>query len=165
MFNVEQNGNKRAQHMHQLHDYNARDWASDDLCHKPIDPTISKSRDLFYPQNVRNSTARVLNMGVSKSGSSSVSKLFENSGFYASQWGCGEAGLCGTCFSRHFNTTGDVFRQCGNFNFSGQLDQQMSGCNYPQIELLDKIYEDAPHATWLMPLRNVSEWLSSVETI
>ena len=56
----------------------------------------------------------------------------------------------------------DIFQRCGNFNVFGQMDQHMSGCTYPQIELLDRLHKDAPHATWLMPLRNVSEWLGSV---
>lgn len=42
------------------------------------------------------------------------------------------------------------------------MDQMSKGCTFPQIQFLDKLYEDAPHATWLMPLRNVSAWLNSV---
>ena len=61
------------------------DWVKDELCHKAIDPIISKTRDLydfFDTRNVRNSTARILNMGMPKSGSSSLSKLFKNSGLF-----------------------------------------------------------------------------------
>ena len=101
-----------------------RDWIIDELCHNPIDPIISKTRDLFDPRNVRNSTARILNMGMPKSGSSSVSKLFTNSGFKTSHWGCGKrAGACGNCFERHLNTTSDIFRKCGNFNVYSQMDR------------------------------------------
>jgi hypothetical protein len=35
-------------------------------------------------------------------------------------------------------------------------------CIFPQIKYLERLYADAPHATWLMPLRNVSTWLESV---
>ena len=150
-----------------------RDWVTDELCHKPIDPIISKTRhlyDFFDPRNVRNSTARILNMGMPKSGSSSVSKLFKNSGFKTSHWGCGKrSGACGNCFERHLNTTSDIFRKCGNFNVYSQMDRMKNegsspdnACIFPQIKYLDRLYEDAPHATWLMPLRNVSTWLDSV---
>ena len=149
---------------YQFHNFDTRDWNTDELCHTPIDPIISKTRVLFDPQNIRNSTARVLNMGMPKSGSSSVSEIFTNSGFKTSHWGCGRGkGACGHCFERHLNTTDDIFRKCGNHNVFTQMDQMWKkGCIFPQIKYLDKLYEDAPHATWLMPLRNVSAWLDSV---
>ena len=62
---------------------------------------------------------------------------------------------------RHFNETGDIFRKCGNFNVFGQMDCQHGGCIFPQVSFLDKLYKDAPNATWLLPLRNASNWLDS----
>jgi len=40
--------------------------------------------------------------------------------------------------------------------------KKKSVCIFPQIQYLEKIYVDAPHAAWIMPMRNVSDWIDSV---
>ena len=35
-------------------------------------------------------------------------------------------------------------------------------CILPQIEYLDRLYQDSPDAMWLLPFRNTSDWLRSV---
>ena len=138
------------------------DWPHDETCHMPIDPIISPTQD---------TSSRIINMGMPKSGSSSVHHLFAESGMKTSHFMCGSGNrskfnACGYCFAKNMNKTDDnIFRLCGDYQVYTQMDHVNRfgiGCYFPQIQYLERLYTDAPHATWLMPIRNVSHWLNSV---
>jgi hypothetical protein len=63
------------------------------------------------------------------------------------------------------NTRRNIFSECGDFTLWGEMNfhrKKQNVCIYPQIRHLERIYTDAPHATWIMPMRNVSDWIDSV---
>ena len=43
-----------------------------------------------------------------------------------------------------------------------QNDNDQTYCIFPQITLLKELHRDAPNATWIMPVRNVSHWVRSI---
>ena len=137
------------------------DWLNNSICHEPTKAIIGNVR----PQNNDKET-RIINMGMPKSGSSSVTAMFKESGMKVSHWTCKNDEYCGKCISAQIqqqNETSGLFKSCGDYHVWAQLDYQMeSTCVYPQIQYMEELYRDAPDATWIMPMRNVSNWLHSV---
>ena len=106
--------------------------------------------------------SRILNMGFPKCGSSSLQALFQKSGFNSMHYRCkGEA--CGLCMQRRAKAKQNLLEGCGNATAFTQMDFTIRfNCIFPQIVYLEELYRAAPHATWLLPFRNVSSWIRSM---
>jgi Sulfotransferase domain len=58
-----------------------------------------------------------------------------------------------------------LIKTCGDYDMYGQLDYPMpqnNRCQLPQITLLQDFHKEHPDATFILNLRNVSHWASSV---
>lgn len=130
-------------------------------CQTPISPIISKERPHLGKGQ------KIINVGLPKSASTSTTHIFKSAGVSTSHWKCNRDGVenrCGICLEEVFKSnSGNALEQCGNFTMWGEMNyQDSSRCIFPQIQYLEQLYRDAPSATWLMPIRNVSDWLDSV---
>jgi hypothetical protein len=128
-----------------------RTWLNAD-CLQPLDRPILGTHDL----------SRILNMGMPKMGSSSLAKLFSKN-FFQRHFHCGRAGYCGSCMREAAREEKDLLVNCGNFTVWTQMDHDTGrDAVYPQIQYLAELYEAAPHATFLLPFRNISAWVNSM---
>lgn len=112
-----------------------------------------------------NNLSRILNMGFPKCGTSSISKLFERSSFRQAHNHCTKEQFpdCGICFKRNHQKGLTMLDHCGNFNIITQMDYTAEHqCIFPQIQYLDELYHEAPNATWILPFRNVTDWVRSL---
>lgn len=134
-------------------DNNDDDW-SEANCFEPLRKTILGTHDL----------SRILNLGLPKCGSTSLSALFKKSGFHRADWYCsGGYKYCGTCMKQNLDNNKTMLDHCGNYTVFTQMDYNLKGmCIFPQIMYLDELYAEAPDATWILPFRNVTKWVSSV---
>jgi hypothetical protein len=143
------------------------DWGNDLVCSKPIKPIISDD-------DLGSNNARYINVGFPKSGSTSLYDVFRSAGISSSHYkNCRDIAnpkkkaKCGICIKNVIdnNTGRNMFTECGDFTLWGEINfhrKNVNVCIYPQIQYLEKMYTDAPHATWIMPMRNVSDWIDSV---
>ena len=52
---------------------------------------------------------------------------------------------------------------CGNYAAYTQMDGTGGGgCVFPQISYLNEIYDEDPSAVFLLPFRNVTDWIRSI---
>ena len=130
-----------------------------------------------FPQPILgvNDLKRILVMGMPKCGTSSLKYLFQKSlgprlgPAQVSHWMCGSKKHCGPCMHAAVAKNDDIgiLKACGNFRVFTQMDftEQMDGngtCIFPQMDYMDRLYQDSPNATWILPFRNTTDWLQSV---
>ena len=105
-------------------------------------------------------------MGFPKAGSTSMYEAFRRAKFTASHWTCDARNklLCGECMKDAKVKGIPLLESCGNFTVFTQMDYMDNNetCIWPQIEYLDDLYKEAPDAMWLLPMRNVTDWIKSV---
>mmetsp|Transcript_3117 Transcript_3117/g.3694 ORF Transcript_3117/g.3694 Transcript_3117/m.3694 type:complete len:341 (-) Transcript_3117:510-1532(-) len=144
------------------------DWANDIVCSKPLEPIISS--------NLGGNNPKYINVGMPKSGSTSITHLFKMAGITNCHYdNCkknhpknknkNKKRACGVCIKDIIDNhrQRNIFSECGDFTMWGEMNIiEEKACIFPQIKYLENIYTDAPHATWIMPMRNVSDWLDSV---
>ena len=91
--------------------------------------------------------------------------------------------FCGKCIQRAIHEQKPPLMSCGNTTAFAQMDYvglpgnnkhkkirersfQKNGyhtdCIFPQIQYLEELYEENPTALFILPLRNVSNWIKSV---
>ncbi len=131
-------------------------------CFKPLETPSARSHSHSM------SHTRILNMGFPKCGSKSISQMFSSSGFYERHNICGKQGYCGECIKKHIEENTTILENCGNFTVFSQMDvnnvrRDGRGCIYPQVQYLNELYHDSPNATWILPFRNVTNWIQSLE--
>lgn len=125
--------------------------------------------------------SRILNMGFPKCGSTSLAKLFESKPFSSSQNNkkkkirtthnhcttkreIPDVTDCGICFKRNQDRKKmPMLDNCGNFTVITQMDYTARNqCIFPQIQFMKELYEESPNATWILPFRNVQDWVRSL---
>ena len=126
-------------------------------CFTPLPEPVLGTHDL----------SRIINVGMPKVGSSSIQAYFRHSyGISkARHFHCGRAGNCGKCIRRAVRNGQPPLVSCGNFTVYSQIDQLTNNrglCNFPQVLYLEQIYQENPHATFLLPMRNISAWYRSL---
>ena len=129
------------------------------------DPYCALDRDLPF---------KVFNVGLPKSGSSSVLDYFRCGGVTASHWLCGEGGEparkkdirrreCGRCALLNHQAGRPILEGCGEYQVWAQLDSEdAETCFLPQVEALGELHDQFPDAMFILPLRPVEHWLASV---
>lgn len=104
-----------------------------------------------------------------KSGTSTISKYLECTGFETSHLTCGKGnGICGTCI--YEKIAAGLSPLCGLNKFSAFTQVDVTNpnknnnftCHFPQIEYLDLLHAAYPNATWILNLRPVNNWMRSV---
>lgn len=140
------------------------------MCHTPLDPIIGA----VPPQSNKKET-RIINVGLPKSGSTSLHRMFSHAGRKKEKTNL-NLHYCGQCIFDQIQEQRqqyeekstakieyDLLHKCGDFHVWTQIDfLHYEKCIFPQIQYLEELYSDAPNATWLMPMRNVSNWVRSV---
>ena len=132
-------------------------WWRDSDCLTPLPEPVMGTHDL----------SRIINVGMPKMGSSSIQAYFLP--LYgpgkARHFHCGKAGYCGTCIQMAAKQGRPPLTSCGNFTVYSQMDQLTGSkgmCNFPQVLYLQALYRENPHATLLLPMRNISAWYNSL---
>jgi len=117
----------------------------------------------------------IINLGLPKSGSSSVADFFECGGLQTSHWSCGDD-LCGACAKRNVAAGRPILASCGDYDVWAQIDvtggtrsgvQRYSDqdlCFLPQVTHLRELHEQFPNALFVLPTRPIEHWLASVNT-
>jgi len=132
---------------------NSADWTGES-CFAPRKTPVLGTHDM----------SRILNLGFPKCGTSSIHQVFVKAGFKSRHYHCGKAGYCGACMKQRRQVNETLLAGCGNFTVFTQLDRLAHGhgCIFPQIQYLQELYDESPHATWILPFRNVTDWIRSV---
>ena len=115
----------------------------------------------------------IINVGMPKSGSSSLADFMACGGVKTSHFTCGKHHLsdkmCNTCLEFNHNASKPLLDNCGDFDAWAQIDAPASahhscnGLNYPQITLLDELHAAYPSATFVLPTRPPAHWIESLD--
>ena len=125
----------------------------------------------------------VIQLGFPKAGTTSINDVFKKSGYktihfvdclvYA-KLSKARRGLCAECMRIAHMLGRPLLKSCDKSLLTEnrrievwtQLDACSIGpkkeCVFPQIDYLDDIHAEVPNATFLMNMRNVTKWISSV---
>ena len=123
----------------------------------------------------------VLNLGLPKTGTTSIAAYFACNGWRSSHWNCGNASKCAVCmmswlvavaqrehsgsrgWRERLDMSGELQRHCGDFDVFAEIDLQMhSACIYPQVEHLHTLVRVLPKACFILTVRPMEHWLRSV---
>ena len=148
---------------------------SDD-CFNPLHlPVLGDYKNWNINNNMN--APKIINVGFPKCGSSTLNdflskgiprgKQLSTIGYNVSHfWPCNKQrghGECGSCMRNATEEGVPPLASCGNFAAYTQVDSvSKSECQFPQISYLNEIYNEEPSAIFLLPFRNVSDWIRSV---
>ena len=109
----------------------------------------------------------VINLGLPKTGSSTLHSFFQCGGFSSSHWRCGNR-TCAGCISENLKRRLPPFAGCGEFQVWSQMDDPNGDprkCFFPQVDALENLYRHYPDAIYLLPKRNPGSWVRSVQSL
>ena len=107
----------------------------------------------------------VINLGLPKTGSTTLHHFFQCGGFSSSHWFCGGKKKCAECIRANLKNGSAPLEGCDNFAVFTQIDDPSllpSSCYFPQVDALQALYRHYPHALFLLPRRNSGAWTRSV---
>ena len=133
----------------------------------------------------------IIVVGMPKAGTSTIAAYFRCGNVKSSHYTCVGKEECGVCIERNVKTGNPPFLYCGDYDVYTQLDvmgnitsndamdkrgmpegKRSSGrrglepldvCYLPQVEALDAIHAQFPHATFLLNHRqHIDDWIGSV---
>ena len=126
---------------------------SDDIsCLKARNNTIS-------PSLYRNLPKPFINLGFPKMGTTTLNAFFKCGGYKSHHYLCGDKLLCASCIQQSIHKREPPFARCNDGDVWTQLD---NGRWFPQIELLEKIVEGYPQATFFLMFRSMEKWHNSL---
>jgi hypothetical protein len=139
-------------------------WFNSD-CFKPLTrPRLGAYKKWKKSNNI--SPPTIVNVGFPKVWSTTLEEFLSTSGFNVSHtWPCGGQGKgdCASCMQQAINKSLPPLAYCGNYAAYTQMDITAPGkCIYPQISYLKQIYDEDTSAIFLLPFRNVTDWIRSV---
>ena len=104
----------------------------------------------------------VLVVGMPKAGTTTINEYFKCGGAKVSHWRCynNEESLCGALIRDNIKSNRPALENTGNYEVYAQLD---GDAYYPQMVALDEINNAYPNATFILNLRNVTNWANSVK--
>jgi Sulfotransferase domain len=125
---------------------------------------------------------KIIVVGQPKSGTSSVTSFFtkqdRKTKFRACHFACAipvDANGYGTynnktvgrymgvCMAEAKQKKLPLIKTCGDYDMIGQMDfSKPTHCHLPQVTMLQELHEEHPDATFILNLRNVHHWSSSV---
>ncbi|KAL3816235.1 hypothetical protein ACHAXA_002181 [Cyclostephanos tholiformis] len=113
----------------------------------------------------------VINLGMPKIGSTSLWKFMACAGLRASHWKCGDGSYyCADCIRDSVSAGLLPLDKCGNYDAYAQIDGPLSSHDraskkliyFPQIEMLDGIFNAYPNATYVLTFRSMDGWHRSL---
>lgn len=122
-----------------------------------------------HSSNVKKSDEVIINVGLPKSGTTSLHSFFKCGNISSSHHHCKkkycEASStlcrCSDCIKQNIEQNRDPFHACGNYTAWTQMDTDMT-CYFPQISALELLHYYYPHSTFVLPIRESSAWVNSV---
>jgi hypothetical protein len=127
--------------------------------------------------NPHKTTARVWNLGMSRSGSTSLSRYLKCKGLKGKHFsGCDNTGpsgkrggLCAFCvrdalmsYKRNHNVKLEDY--CGNFDYFAEYNYKSGRtCIFPSFTHLNEIAKMYPGSKFLLPVRHAWDWLDSLK--
>eukprot|EP00908_Phaeocystis_cordata_P016108 Transcript_27351.p1 GENE.Transcript_27351~~Transcript_27351.p1 ORF type:complete len:327 (+),score=58.43 Transcript_27351:62-1042(+) len=128
-------------------------------------------RESAAPQHrVINRGHPVINLGLPKSGSSSVQDFFKCGGLRTSHYQCSKE-ECGICVRHNVEAGRPPLNGCGEYDVWAQLDVDGGTkhrpwldhqCFLPQVTHLSELHEQYPDALFVLPTRPAEHWVASV---
>ena len=111
----------------------------------------------------------VINLGLPKSGSTSLRDFFACGNLTASHFKC-NGSPCGMCVDQNLQAGRPALHGCGDYHVWAQLDWAPIGlpikpkkrCFFPQLSALKELHEQYPEATFVLPTRPPRHWIASV---
>ena len=100
-----------------------------------------------------------INLGFPKMGTTTLNAFFNCGGYKSHHYICGEKLLCAKCIQQSIRHGEPPFARCNDGDVWTQLD---NGRWFPQVELLEKIVEGYPQATFFLMFRSVEKWHNSL---
>ena len=127
--------------------------------------------DKEHPANM---TRRLFNLGMSKSGSTSLGHYLTCRGLRGKHYNncngvAGERNLCAYCLTRSIDKKVPIEEECGAFDFLAEFNYKAfnengnSTCIFPSFQHLEKIDKAYPGSKFFMPMRPVEDWYSSAK--
>ena len=112
----------------------------------------------------------IINLGLPKSGSTSLRDFFSCGNLTASHFKCNGA-PCGMCVDQNLQAGRPALHGCGDYHVWAQLDwapiglpiQKKKQCFFPQLSALKELHEQYPEATFVLPTRPPRHWIASVD--
>ncbi len=141
---------------------------------------------LFAAKNSRTTTTNtgsllplpVMNMGMPKSGSTTLYEFFDCIGFRATHWDRGTTDFEGMCMRDAANVGLPPIATCGpDVQAFMQFDveypfgtnggniwskKKREECFFPQLSLLEELHAEDPNATFVMNFRPIGDWIRSL---
>jgi len=106
----------------------------------------------------------ILLVGLPKTGTSTIHTFFERSGYHSCHYKCANDLYCGLCIRVAVEKGIPPLRTCGGYVVWAQMDiESLSHCHFPQIVNLEALHQEAPNATMVLSLRNMTRWVRSVK--
>jgi hypothetical protein len=113
----------------------------------------------------------LLVMGFPKSGTSSLHSFFQCIGLRSSQWWCkdgvqSDEVICGKMIERNVVAGRPALANLSEWDAFAEMDayfETRSTCYFPQRQALNELHAAAPTATFILNMRNLTNWLTSVD--
>ena len=105
----------------------------------------------------------ILLVGMPKTGTSTIHEFFKQSGYRSSHYKCTNDLYCGLCIRVAVEQAKPALKTCGDYEVWAQMDfENLGNCHFPQITNLQALHQEAPNATMVLSLRNMTRWVRSV---
>ena len=128
---------------------------------KDISPT--KKRAIDYKRTLQGRDL-VINLGLPKSGTTTLHGFLECGNVRSSHWRCGKM-PCGVCIAQNIRKQKAPFTGCGSYKAWAQMDilEPANGrCSLPQTHHAQTLLSHYPNALFVLPLRNPVAWSDSI---
>ena len=124
----------------------------------------STQRNVTNHERPLQSSELVINLGLPKSGTTTLHGFLGCGGIRSSHWQCGEM-PCGSCIAKNIRKKKAPFTGCGSYKGWAQMDimePNNRGCLLPQTHHAQTILSYYPDALFVLPLRDPIAWSDSV---
>lgn len=125
-------------------------------------------RSVSYYTSLYPVSLPILNVGISKMGSTTLQHFLQCAGFLTSHFYCNPPGsrpvVCGPCMLNAVKKGKPPLASCGGGNGGHwhAFTEMNDHANYPQWTILPEIHNEVPNATFVLIQRNITEWERSV---
>ena len=136
------------------------------------DGASAQARAALVPPRAAGAPLRlpIINLGLPKSGSTSLRDFFSCGNLTASHFKC-QSGPCGMCVNQNLQAGRPALAGCGDYHVWAQLDwapiglpiQEKKQCFFPQLSALKELHAQFPEATFVLPTRPPRHWIASVD--
>ena len=135
----------------------------------------SSSKTIISPERP------VFDVGLPKSGTTSVYDYMVCGGYRSSHWTCDAVHeFCGVCARANFDAGRPLLQGCGGYEVWAEINvtpcangtacgdayaplaTPQNECFFPQLSALPQLHAAYPHATWVLTLRPARHWAASL---